>query len=142
MQQTFSNCNNTSKIQQTFSNVFFMLALIRRTSFWPHLWSIFQSSTHILQITIFHMLDLCGQLSCTASTPVFLTCGFSSCLYFWFNVYLNLKWSISAFFKLPCCWTIILLSISPLTDHLCLYCYHQRYTLKKLCDNLWLFTTI
>ena len=24
------------------------------------------------------MLDLCGQLPCTKSTPVFLTCGFSS----------------------------------------------------------------
>ena len=50
--------------------------------FWPSLgwhlfdhllWSIFQSSLHILQMTIFHMLDLCGQLSCTASTHVFLT---------------------------------------------------------------------
>ena len=86
-----------------------MLALLRRTSFWPLLWSIFQSSLHILQflffckcmliwphlpspepyrfgsvcvllhltfpsfkgvaqgMNIFHMLDLCGQLSCTAT---------------------------------------------------------------------------
>ena len=29
------------------------------------LWSIFPSLLHILQITIFHMLDLCGQLSIT-----------------------------------------------------------------------------
>ena len=27
------------------------------------------------------MLDLCGQLPCTASTLVFLACGFSSCMY-------------------------------------------------------------
>ena len=48
-----------------------MLALLRRTSFWP--------SLHILQIKIFHMLDLCWQISWTASTPVVLTCGYSSC---------------------------------------------------------------
>ena len=43
---------------------------------------------HMLQITIFHMLDLSRQLSCIASTPVFLTCGWfsSSCLYFCLNV--------------------------------------------------------
>ena len=46
---------------------FLMFALFRRMSFWPHLWSIFQSSKHILQITIFHMLDLWGQPSCTAT---------------------------------------------------------------------------
>ena len=39
--------------------------------FFDHLLrSIFQSSMHILQITIFHMLDLCGKLSCTVSTPI------------------------------------------------------------------------
>ena len=58
-------------------------------SFDHHLWHVLQSSTHILQITIFHMLDLCGQLPCTASTPVFLTCGFSSCLYFLFQCVLE-----------------------------------------------------
>ena len=31
------------------------------------LWSRFQSSLHKLQIKVFHMLDLCGQLSCTDS---------------------------------------------------------------------------
>ena len=51
------------------------------------LWSIFQSSLHTYyKLQSFHMLDLCGQLSCTSSTPVFLTCGCSSCLYFCFNV--------------------------------------------------------
>ena len=43
-------------------------------------------NTHI---TIFHMLDLCGQLSCTASTPVFLTCVYSSCFYFCFQCVLE-----------------------------------------------------
>ena len=56
--------------------------------FHHHLWSIFQSSIFTHYITNYNsfMLDLCGQLSCTASTPVFLTCGFSSwLLYFcWF----------------------------------------------------------
>ena len=42
----------------------------------------FSHHLHILKITILHTLDLCGQLSCTVSTPVFLTCGSSSCLYF------------------------------------------------------------
>ena len=46
------------------------------------LWAITRSQQHILQITIFHMLELCWQLPCTASTPIFLTCGFSSCLFF------------------------------------------------------------
>ena len=44
--------------------------------FWPPLVYISVIIAHILQITIFHMLDLCRQLSCTASTPVLLTCGF------------------------------------------------------------------
>ena len=59
---------------------FFMLALLRWTSFWPP--SMVYNSViiiHTLQITIFHMLYLCGQLSCTASTPVFLTFGFTQC---------------------------------------------------------------
>ena len=45
--------------------------------FWPpSMVFISDIITHILQIAIFHMLDLCGQLACTASTPVFLACGF------------------------------------------------------------------
>ena len=60
---------------------FLCLALLRRTSFWPPpMVYILVFISHILQIKIFHMLDLCGQLSCTAPTPVFLTCGYSSCL--------------------------------------------------------------
>ena len=51
-----------------------MLVLLRRASFWP-LSMVFISVIIIctLQITIFHMLDLCGQLSCSESTHVFLT---------------------------------------------------------------------
>ena len=33
---------------------------------------------------LIQMLDLCGQLPCTASTPVFLTCGFSH-KYNWYH---------------------------------------------------------
>ena len=47
-------------------------------------------SNHITNYNLFHMLDLRGQFSCTASTPVFLTRGYPSCLYFCFNVSLNL----------------------------------------------------
>ena len=66
--------------------VFFMFALLRRTSIWPPcMGNISVIILHILQTTIINMLDLCRQLSCTASTPVFLTCG-----YFCFNVSLNL----------------------------------------------------
>ena len=54
---------------------FLMLALVEGHLFWPHLWSIFQSSTPKLQITSFHMLDLCGQLPCTASVlHLYYTC--------------------------------------------------------------------
>ena len=42
----------------------------------------FSHHLHILKITILHTLDLCGQLSCTVSTPVFLTL----CLYFCFKM--------------------------------------------------------
>ena len=60
---------------------FLCLALLRRTSFWPPpMVYILVFISHILQIKIFHILDLCGQLSCTAPTPVFLTCGYLSCL--------------------------------------------------------------
>ena len=39
---------NNKRRQGHFSKAFFTaLALLRRTSFWPHLWSIFQLSTHI-----------------------------------------------------------------------------------------------
>ena len=51
-----------------------MLALLRRTSFWPpsivYISVIIYTLHYFLQ---FFMLDLCGQLSCTASTPVFPT---------------------------------------------------------------------
>ena len=45
------------------------------------LWPLFQSSIYTLHFTIFSssymfMVTFCGQLSCTASTPVFLTCGY------------------------------------------------------------------
>ena len=41
---------------------------------------LYLSHYYALQYTLqFFMLDLCGQLSCTASTPVFPTCGYSSC---------------------------------------------------------------
>ena len=50
------NCNVN---QQFFFNVDLPKEAI---FFYQHLWSIFQSSIHIMQITIFHMLDLCGQL--------------------------------------------------------------------------------
>ena len=64
---------------QVRRKLFLMLALLRRTSFWPpSMVFISVIIIHILQITIFHMLDQ-GQLSCTASTPVFLTFGFLSC---------------------------------------------------------------
>ena len=58
------------------------------------LWLIFQSSLHILQITIFHMLKLCGQLSCTKwSTscvePRFYTAPFK--LKFLFNYLFSLN---------------------------------------------------
>ena len=47
--------------------VFFYVGNPKEDIFSGHLLkSIFQSSLHILQITIFDMLDLCGQLSCTA----------------------------------------------------------------------------
>ena len=50
--------------------------------FIPHIFKTYNGKTwsmvyisviiaHILQITIFHMSDLCGQLSCTASTLIF-----------------------------------------------------------------------
>ena len=70
-------CTRRTQAQDIDFNFFnfLMLVLFKRTFFDHLLWSIFQPSLHILQITIFHMLDLCGQLSCTASTPVFLTCG-------------------------------------------------------------------
>ena len=51
------------------------------STFFDHLlWSIFQSSiTHyieqLLQVLTCFMVTFCGQLSCTASTPVSLTCG-------------------------------------------------------------------
>ena len=44
------------------------MALLRRTSFLTTFYGLYFSAViiaHILQITIFHMLDLCGQLSCT-----------------------------------------------------------------------------
>ena len=73
------NCNIIVSLilainKATWSNShFFMFALLRRTSFWPPSMVIMVSVIilHILQIKIFHMLDLCGQLSCIASTPVF-----------------------------------------------------------------------
>ena len=46
-----------TQIQNT-PTIFFMLTLLRRTSFDHLLLSLFQSSLHILQITIFHMLDV------------------------------------------------------------------------------------
>ena len=54
-----------------------MFVLLRRTSFLTTFYGLYFSHhcTHI----IFHMLDLCGKLSCTASTPVFLTYQYSSC---------------------------------------------------------------
>ena len=61
----------------------------------------------------FHMLDLCGQLSCNAikilllSTPVFLTCGYSSCLYFFIKK-----------FSLARIWTRDLPGTKPICDHL------------------------
>ena len=48
---------------------------VRRTSFLTTFYGLYFSHhcTHVA-----HMLDLCGQLSCTASTPVFLTYQYSS----------------------------------------------------------------
>ena len=44
-----------------------------------HLSNIFQSSSLMYNTNyILHVVDLCGQLSCTTSTPVILTCGYSS----------------------------------------------------------------
>ena len=55
------------------------------------LWSIFQLSLHILQITIFFTCwTSVGSFSCTSSTPVFLTCGYSSQVPTCFNVSLKL----------------------------------------------------
>ena len=52
---------------------------LRRTFFLTTLYGLYFSHyLHILKIIIFHMLDLCGQLSCTAYKPVFLTCGYLS----------------------------------------------------------------
>ena len=69
-----------------------MLVPLRRTSFSPpSMVYISVIILHTLQITIFHMLDLCGQLSCTASIPVFLTCGYSSCLYFYHEALRSLQ---------------------------------------------------
>ena len=56
---------------------FLCLALFRRTSFRPpSMVYISVIILQIVQITIFHMLNLCGQLW----AAVFLTCGYSSCL--------------------------------------------------------------
>ena len=57
----FSKIGVTQKSRTTPEIAFFDVVFLR---------SIFQSSTHIIQITIFHMLDLCGQIPYTASTPV------------------------------------------------------------------------
>ena len=48
----------------SFLSLFFLnVGPSKEDIFFDHLlWSIFQSSLHILQITILHMLDLCGQL--------------------------------------------------------------------------------
>ena len=60
----------------SFSNV----GTPSRVHLFDHLlWLIFQSSIYTLHYTIFSsscmlMVTFCGQLSCTSSTPVFLTC--------------------------------------------------------------------
>ena len=69
---------------------FFFFFLIVGTSSGVHLfnhllWSIFQPSItryckQFLQVLACFMVTSCGQLSCTASTPVFLTCGLPSCI--------------------------------------------------------------
>ena len=79
----YKNVNNSIGAQQ-WDNIqtflFKMLALFRGASFWPppmvYISVICCTLHNKLQ---FFMLDLCGQLSCTASTLVFPTCGYSSC---------------------------------------------------------------
>ena len=69
-------------------NNFFMLVLLRRTFFLTTIYRLYFSHkyTHITNCNLFHMLDLCGQLPCTASTPVFRTCGFSFMLVLLFSM--------------------------------------------------------
>ena len=59
---------------------FLMLVLLNKTIFWTNIYDLYFSHYYKKHYKLyFFLMELCGQLSCTASTPVFLTCGYSSC---------------------------------------------------------------
>ena len=64
---------------------FSMLALLRTTSFLTTIYGPYSSHhyTHVTNYNFSHAVPLWAG-SCTASTPVFLTCGFSLCLFMFY----------------------------------------------------------
>ena len=66
-----------------------MLSLLSRTSFLDHLlWSLFKFILHMTDHT--SLLDLWGQLPCSASTPIIL----KICIYQAYTIFVELGWCV------------------------------------------------
>ena len=79
--EPINHLHNHISIELEILAPFLLLLALPRSLFDHYLWSIFQSSlAHYITNYISSCWTLCGQLSCTASTPVLLTCGYTSCL--------------------------------------------------------------
>ena len=114
-------------------NIFFMLALLSKEDifFDRHLWSIFQSSTHILQTTIFYIFK--GEKFPNFSCKKMITRKWSRCC----NCLVETLNMYSRFFRrcTACTWRV-LLSLR-LVSHFYLYSSYPKEA-KQLLNGCWL----